>query len=69
MQGAETLGDALPKEQARVRALLAVYHGLGPTGAFGAAMLEKALRQADAANISGDVVALIKSYEELRQCQ
>ena len=64
-----TLGEALPEEQARVRELLGVYKGLGRNGAFGAAMLEQALKRADSATISGDLEAMIRSYQELKDCQ
>lgn len=61
-----TLADALPKEQARCRELLAFYKEIGSPGAFAAAMIETALQRADKAVMSGDVVAMIKSYEELK---
>ena len=41
-----TLGSALSKEQARVRELLDDYREIGPSGAFGAAMIELALLRA-----------------------
>lgn len=63
-----TVGDDFPKEQARVRELLGLYKEIGPSGVFGAAMIEQVLRRADAAAISGDVVAILRSYEELKGC-
>lgn len=63
-----SLGIEFPKEQARVRELLGAYK-LIPTGAFGAAMIEQVLKRADEAAISGDVVAILRSYEELKGCQ
>lgn len=63
-----TVGDEFPKEQARVRELLGVYKQLGPAGAFGAMMLEQTLARADHAAISGDVVAVLRSYQELKGC-
>jgi hypothetical protein len=65
----ESLGDQMPKEQARVRGLLKVYHELGPTGAFGAMMLEGALKEADQAAISGDLPRMIKAFQELKGCE
>jgi hypothetical protein len=62
----ETLGDALPKEMARVREVLGHYKEIGPAGIFGAAMIEQDLRAADAAVMSGDVVAMLKSYKTLQ---
>lgn len=64
-----TLGDALPQEQARVRELLAEYKALGPVGGFGAMMIEASLRNADQAAMSGDVVEMIKAYNDLKGCQ
>ena len=62
----ETLGDSLPKEQARARELLDTYKNIGPAGAFGAAMIEQALQRADKAVISGDLVEMIQAYKVLK---
>ncbi len=61
-----TLGDELPREQARCRELLVAYKEIGPAGAFGAAMIEQSLREADAATVSGDLVAMLRAYEKLK---
>jgi hypothetical protein len=61
-----SLGEALPLEQARVRELIALYRSIGPAGDFGAYLMEIALREADQAVMSGDVVAMIRAYEELK---
>lgn len=66
-KSAESLGEALPKEQARVREILGFYKEIGPAGAFGAAMIEQDLRRADEAVISGDLVAMIQAYNTLRE--
>lgn len=42
----ETIGEALPKEQARCRELLSQYRAIGPAGHFGAIMIEQALKRA-----------------------
>lgn len=63
----ETLGDALPKETARVREVLGHYRDIGPAGAFGAMMIEQELQRADAAMISGDLVAMIRAYKALQE--
>ena len=62
----DTLGDALPKELARVREVLAIYIGVGPPGAFASMMIKNSLKLADEAIISGDVVAMIAAYEDLK---
>lgn len=66
---AKTLGDAFPIEQARIRELRTQYMAIGPAGAFGYAILEQVLKRADQAAMSGDVVAMLRSYEEMKGCQ
>lgn len=65
----ETLADALPKEMARVREVLGHYHQIGQAGMFGAAMIEQDLRAADAAVMSGDVVAMLRAFDALKQIE
>lgn len=69
MDTVETLGDALPQEQARVRELLVGYKEIGQAGVFGAIMIEQALKNADKAAMSGDLVEMIKAYKELKSCE
>lgn len=69
MSETTSVGEAFPKEQARVRELIGEYRRIGPAGTFGAMMLEQTLRNADAAMASGDVIAILRSYEEMKQCQ
>lgn len=62
-----SLAEQLPKEQQRVRELLPHYDAI-PTGVFGATMLRQALTRAEQAAASGDVIAMLRSYEELKGC-
>ena len=62
----ETLGDALPKEMARVRVVLGHYKELGQVGAIGAMFIEPDLKAADLAEMSGDVVQMLMAYETLK---
>ena len=64
----DTLGDALPREQARVRALIEIYRDpmLGGSGAFAITLMEHSLKEADKAVMSGDLVAMIRAHEDLR---
>ncbi len=62
-----SLGDELPKEQARARELMAQYHEIGKAGTFGAAMIESELEAADEAVMSGDVVAMLRALESLKR--
>ncbi len=64
-----SVGEAFPAEQARVRELLLAYKALGEVGVFGATMIQEVLLRAEAAAISGDVIRILRSYEELRGCQ
>lgn len=59
------LAEALPKEQQRVRDLLPLYDAI-PTGVFAATMMRMALTKAEHAAASGDVVAMLRSYDELK---
>ena len=63
-----SVGIEFPKQQARVRELLAEYKALGPVGSFGGVMLEAVLARADEAMASGDVVAVVRSFQELTEC-
>lgn len=65
-----TLGDEFPKQQQRVRELIEVYKSLpNNAGLFGALMLENVLQRANRAAMSGDVVEMIKSYNEMKDCK
>lgn len=59
------LAEALPKEQQRVRELLPLYDAI-PTGVFAATMMRQALSRAEQAAASGDVIAMLRSHEELK---
>lgn len=61
-----TVGEDFPREQARARELLEQYQKIGAAGAFGAMMIKQALARADEAAISGDVVKILASYQELK---
>jgi len=65
----ESLAEALPKEQKRVRKILGYYKEVGPAGMFGAAMIEQSLQRADKAVMSGDVVEMIAAYKELQEVE
>lgn len=62
----ETLADALPKEQARVRALIPLYEEIGPPGAFAVACMRRALETAAIATAQGDVTRMIRAYNDLK---
>lgn len=64
----ESLGEALPKEQARVRELIRQYRDpiLGGAGEIAARMMEASLQAADKAVMSGDVVEMIRCHKDLQ---
>ena len=64
-----SLGEEYPKEQARCRELLQQYHRIGPAGAFGAAMIESVLKEADEAVINGDLARMIIAFQEMEKCE
>lgn len=63
----DTLGDALPREMARVRdEVMPAYLEIGPPGAFALMMMRQDLDKAAKAMMEGDVVALLRCYESLK---
>ena len=62
-----SLVEEMPKEQARVREVLSHYKAIGRPGMFGAMMIEESLRAADEAAISGDVIAMLHAYNDLKE--
>jgi hypothetical protein len=64
----DSLGDALPKEMARVRdVVMPAYHDLGDVGAFALAFMRRDLDIATKALAEGDVVAMIAAYQSLKE--
>ena len=64
----ETLGEALPREMARVRdVLMPKYIASGPAGAFALALMRNDLDKAAKALAEGDVVAMIEVYSSLKE--
>jgi 2-polyprenyl-3-methyl-5-hydroxy-6-metoxy-1,4-benzoquinol methylase len=63
----ESLAEALPNEQSRVREVLSCYQEIGPSGALACAMIEQSLKNADQAVMSGDVVAMMVAYNDLKE--
>lgn len=62
-----SLGEDYPKQQERCRTILGYAKQIGPAGAFLVAILEDLLRRADEAAISGDVVSMIRLYQEMKE--
>jgi hypothetical protein len=63
----DTLGDALPREMARVRDdVMPSYVAIGAPGRFALVMIRKSLDDAANAMVQGDVVAMMRAYQELK---
>ena len=64
---ARSLGTELPKEMARVRdEVIPAYLEIGPAGTFAVTWMRKALDDAAKAMAEGDLVAMIRAYDELK---
>lgn len=67
-----SLGEQYPIEQERCRELISQYELLrnlpNVNCAFAIAAIKDVLRRADEAAIGGDVVAMLRSYEEMKGC-
>lgn len=65
-----SVGTEFPAEQARLRQLVQDYRSLpNGAGAFGALMIEQTLAEADQAMASGDIIAILRAFEAMRECQ
>lgn len=64
-----SVGEDFPNEQARVRTIQQHAREIGPAGAFLVAICELALRNAEQAAISGDLVAILRAYQDLKEFQ
>lgn len=65
---ARSLGEALPEIMSFVRdELLPMYLSIGPAGAFAVANMRADLDEAQRAMIEGDVVAMLRCYNKLKE--
>ena len=62
------LMESLHAELKRARELLEMYESI-PTGAFGAAVIRKTIKHAEASIQDGDVVEMIKAHEHLKKLE
>ena len=63
-----TLGDALPREMARVRDdVMPAYLACGPAGGFALNFMRQDLDAAAKAMAEGDVVAMLRCYQKLAE--
>jgi hypothetical protein len=63
----DTLGDALPREMKRVRdEVMPAYIEIGPPGRLALALMRDVLDRATKALAEGDVITMLRVYEELK---
>jgi hypothetical protein len=63
----ETLGDALPKEMARIRdEVMPAYQSIGPAGGFALTLMRTSLDRAAKAMAEGDLPEMIAVYKDLQ---
>lgn len=63
----ESVGEALPKEMARVRdEVMPIWVEIGPPGHLGLMLLRMQLDIAARAMAEGDVVGMIRAYQALK---
>lgn len=63
----DTLGEALPREMARVRdEVMPAYREIGMAGTFALTMMRNDLDEAARAMAAGDLPAMIRAYESLK---
>lgn len=63
----DTLGDTLPREMERVRALIPIYETLRPGSNFILIMIQADLKKAQRAITEGDLPAMIVAYKALKE--
>lgn len=70
MNDLETLGEALPKEMARVRdEVLPAYLEIGKPGMLAVLLMRRDLEEAAVAMRDGDVVRMIRIYQILKEIE
>ena len=66
----DTLGEAIPREMARVRdEVLPAYLEIGVAGVFASAAIRAGLDDAAKALAEGDVVAMLRIYQALKEAK
>lgn len=64
----DTLGEALPREMARVRdKVMPVYIEIGPAGSFALSFMRHDLDKAARALAEGDLIGMIEAYKALKE--
>ena len=61
-----TLAEAFPMEQKRVREVLEQYARIGPAGFPARILIRDTLERAEKAAASGNVIDMLRMYEEMK---
>ena len=70
VDGMDNLAEAFLAEQTRCRELLADYRSLpNNAGAMGGMFIANMLQRADRAAMEGDVVAMLRIYQEMQESE
>ena len=65
-----SIGSEFPMEQERVRELIDEYRKLpGGVGMIGAYLMDDILKRAAEAQSSGDVIQILRAFQELKDCE
>lgn len=64
-----TVGDDFLIQQERLRECLQNGLDIGPSGRFYVAVCKEILKRADEAAISGDIIMILRSYNEMKEFQ
>jgi len=59
--------EGLQQEMNRCRDLIKAYEEIGPAGALGKLVIENSIKNGEAAIASGDVVAMVAAYQDLKK--
>lgn len=65
----DTVGDDFPRQQERIRECRDQGIEIGPNGRFYVAVCNEILKRADEAAISGDIILILRSYQEMKEFQ
>ena len=60
--------EGLQEEMNRCRELLIGYDEIGPIGIFAKTMITQQIKEAEKKISKGDTIGMLKSYEELKEC-
>jgi hypothetical protein len=61
--------ESIQAQCTRCRELIEEYKKIGPTGAFGAAMIQRAITEGEQAVASDDAVRMLRAYKALEDCE